>query len=164
MSDAERAQLRVLDPSSPGYRTPRAGEGFKTSIFGREVEVAPRDRRSTTAWDVGIAAWIPWPEAAAIRPFASLYLWRRPDENSFLRGTLVLLMAVERIQQFADALLAGGRPADTPVVVVQEGTRRTQRVLRADLQTVAAHVRDEQIRPPAIIVIGPVAGLTADSE
>ncbi|MGW0025925.1 uroporphyrinogen-III C-methyltransferase [Rhodococcus sp. NPDC003383] len=81
-----------------------------------------------------------------------------------LRGTLVLLMAVERIQQFADALLAGGRPADTPVVVVQEGTRRTQRVLRADLQTVAAHVRDEQIRPPAIIVIGPVAGLTADSE
>ncbi|MBH0122418.1 uroporphyrinogen-III C-methyltransferase [Rhodococcus sp. HM1] len=81
-----------------------------------------------------------------------------------LRGTLVLLMAVERIQQFADALLAGGRPADTPVVVVQEGTRRTQRVLRAELQTVAARVRDEQIRPPAIIVIGPVAGLTADSE
>ncbi|MGW0021933.1 uroporphyrinogen-III C-methyltransferase [Rhodococcus sp. NPDC003382] len=81
-----------------------------------------------------------------------------------LRGTLVLLMAVERIQQFAGALLAGGRPADTPVVVVQEGTRRTQRVLRADLQTVAARVRDEQIRPPAIIVIGPVAGLTADSE
>jgi len=81
-----------------------------------------------------------------------------------LRGTLVLLMAVERIQQFADALLAGGRPADTPVVVVQEGTRRTQRVLRADLQTVAARVREEQIRPPAIIVIGPVAGLTADSE
>jgi len=81
-----------------------------------------------------------------------------------LRGTLVLLMAVERIQQFADALLAGGRPADTPVVVVQEGTRRTQRILRADLQTVAARVREEQIRPPAIIVIGPVAGLTADSE
>ncbi|WP_068160708.1 uroporphyrinogen-III C-methyltransferase [Rhodococcus phenolicus] len=80
-----------------------------------------------------------------------------------LRGTLVLLMAVERIQQFADALLAGGRPADTPVVVVQEGTRRTQRVLRADLQTVAARVREEQIRPPAIIVIGPVAGLTADA-
>ncbi|MGV9747726.1 uroporphyrinogen-III C-methyltransferase [Rhodococcus zopfii] len=80
-----------------------------------------------------------------------------------LRGTLVLLMAVERIRQFADALLAGGRPADTPVVVVQEGTRRTQRVLRADLQTVAARVRDEQIRPPAIIVIGPVAGLTADA-
>ncbi|WP_280509544.1 uroporphyrinogen-III C-methyltransferase [Nocardia farcinica] len=74
-----------------------------------------------------------------------------------LRGTLVLMMAVERIEQFADALLAGGRPADTPAAVVQEGTLRTQRVLRADLGTVAARVRAEGIRPPAIIVIGPTA-------
>ncbi|MEE2033157.1 uroporphyrinogen-III C-methyltransferase [Rhodococcus chondri] len=83
------------------------------------------------------------------------------DALAKLRGTLVLLMAVERIGQFADALLAGGRPAETPVVVVQEGTLRTQRVLRADLQSVAARVRDEGIRPPAIIVIGPVAGFTS---
>ncbi|WP_425383307.1 uroporphyrinogen-III C-methyltransferase [Rhodococcus ruber] len=74
-----------------------------------------------------------------------------------LRGTLVLLMAVERIEQFAAALLEGGRPAQTPVTVIQEGTLRTQRVLRADLATVAARVREEQIRPPAIVVIGPVA-------
>lgn len=78
-----------------------------------------------------------------------------------LRGTLVLLMAVERIEQFADALLAGGRPADTPVTVVQEGSLRTQRVLRADLASAAERVRAEGIRPPAIIVIGPTAGFTA---
>lgn len=82
-----------------------------------------------------------------------------------LRGTLVLLMAVERIEQFADALLAGGRPADTPVTVVQEGSLRTQRVLRADLATAAERVRAEGIRPPAIIVIGPTAGFrAADSD
>ncbi|MGF6880896.1 uroporphyrin-III C-methyltransferase/precorrin-2 dehydrogenase/sirohydrochlorin ferrochelatase [Nocardia sp. GAS34] len=75
-----------------------------------------------------------------------------------LRGTLVLLMAVERIDKFAAALLEGGRPADTPVTVVQEGSLRTQRVLRADLATVAERVRGEGIRPPAIIVIGPTAG------
>ncbi|MGI9206380.1 MAG: uroporphyrinogen-III C-methyltransferase [Rhodococcus sp. (in: high G+C Gram-positive bacteria)] len=75
-----------------------------------------------------------------------------------LRGTLVLLMAVERIEKFADALTAGGRPVDTPVVVVQEGTLATQRVLRTDLGNVAARVREEGTRPPAIIVIGPVAG------
>ncbi|HLS78172.1 MAG TPA: uroporphyrinogen-III C-methyltransferase [Nocardia sp.] len=79
-----------------------------------------------------------------------------------LRGTLVLMMAVERIEQFAEALLAGGRPADTPAAVVQEGTLRTQRVLRADLGTVAARVRAEGIRPPAIIVIGPTAGFAID--
>ncbi|MGW0249332.1 uroporphyrinogen-III C-methyltransferase [Nocardia goodfellowii] len=79
-----------------------------------------------------------------------------------LRGTLVLMMAVERIDKFATVLLAGGRPADTPATVIQEGTLRTQRVLRADLSTVAARVRDEGIRPPAIVVIGPTAGFSAD--
>ncbi|WP_028476544.1 uroporphyrinogen-III C-methyltransferase [Nocardia sp. CNY236] len=80
-----------------------------------------------------------------------------------LRGTVVLMMAVERIEQFASALLAGGRSAETPATVVQEGTRRTQRVLRADLGTIAARVRAEGIRPPAIVVIGPTAGFAITS-
>ncbi|WP_316575534.1 uroporphyrinogen-III C-methyltransferase [Nocardia canadensis] len=79
-----------------------------------------------------------------------------------LRGTLVLMMAVERIDKFADALLAGGRPAETPAAVIQEGTLRTQRVVRADLGTVAEKVKSEGIRPPAIIVIGPTAGFGLD--
>ncbi|MFB7717196.1 uroporphyrinogen-III C-methyltransferase [Nocardia sp. NPDC056100] len=78
-----------------------------------------------------------------------------------LRGTIVLLMAVERIDKFAAALLEGGRAADTPVTIVQEGSLRTQRIVRADLSTVADRVRAEAIRPPAIIVIGPTAGFTA---
>ena len=80
-----------------------------------------------------------------------------------LRGTIVLLMAVERIDQFAKALVDGGRPATTPVTVIQEGTLRTQRELRADLATVAQRVKDEEIKPPAIIVIGPVAGFSVDA-
>ncbi|GAA4476350.1 uroporphyrinogen-III C-methyltransferase [Rhodococcus olei] len=77
-----------------------------------------------------------------------------------LRGTIVILMGVERIEKFAAALVDGGRPAGTPVTVVQEGTTRSQRELRADLGTVAARVREENIRPPAIIVVGPVAGFS----
>ncbi|WP_067698882.1 uroporphyrinogen-III C-methyltransferase [Nocardia jejuensis] len=80
-----------------------------------------------------------------------------------LRGTIVLLMAVERIEKFAAALLEGGRAADTPVTVIQEGSLRTQRIVRADLSTAAERVRAEAIRPPAIIVIGPTAGFTAGS-
>ncbi|REK79458.1 uroporphyrinogen-III C-methyltransferase [Rhodococcus erythropolis] len=80
-----------------------------------------------------------------------------------LRGTIVLLMAVERIDQFAKALVDGGRPSTTPVTVIQEGTLRTQRELRADLATVAQRVKDEEIKPPAIIVIGPVAGFSVDA-
>ena len=78
-----------------------------------------------------------------------------------LSGTLVLLMAVERIELFAKALLDGGRPADTPVLVVQHGTTTAQRTLRTTLTAAAERMREEGIRPPAIIVIGAVAGFSA---
>ncbi len=78
-----------------------------------------------------------------------------------LRGTIVLLMAVERIGVFAAALIEGGRSADTPVAVVQDGTMRIQRSVRATLDTVAEVVRAHGISPPAVVVVGPVAGLAS---
>lgn len=78
-----------------------------------------------------------------------------------LQGTIVLLMAVERIGAFAEVLIAGGRDPDTPVVIVQDGTTRNERRARATLATVADVVRTQQITPPAVIVIGPVAGLAS---
>ena len=74
-----------------------------------------------------------------------------------MSGTIVLLMAVERIELFTKALLDGGRPADTPVLVVQHGTTTAQRTLRATLSDAPERIREEGIRPPAIIVIGSVA-------
>jgi uroporphyrin-III C-methyltransferase / precorrin-2 dehydrogenase / sirohydrochlorin ferrochelatase len=74
-----------------------------------------------------------------------------------MSGTIVLLMAVERIELFAKALLEGGRPADTPVLVVQQGTTTAQRTLRATLNDAAERIREDGIRPPAIVVIGSVA-------
>jgi uroporphyrin-III C-methyltransferase/precorrin-2 dehydrogenase/sirohydrochlorin ferrochelatase len=74
-----------------------------------------------------------------------------------MSGTIVLLMAVERIELFAKVLLEGGRPADTPVLVVQQGTTTAQRTLRATLHDAAERIREDGIRPPAIIVIGSVA-------
>jgi uroporphyrin-III C-methyltransferase/precorrin-2 dehydrogenase/sirohydrochlorin ferrochelatase len=74
-----------------------------------------------------------------------------------MSGTIVLLMAVERIELFVDALLKGGRPADTPVLVVQHGTTAAQHTLRSTLTDAPEKVRAEGIRPPAIVVIGAVA-------
>jgi uroporphyrin-III C-methyltransferase/precorrin-2 dehydrogenase/sirohydrochlorin ferrochelatase len=74
-----------------------------------------------------------------------------------LSGTIVLLMAVERIELFARVLLEGGRPAETPVLVVQHGTTSAQRTLRTTLADAPERIRAEGIRPPAIIVIGAVA-------
>ncbi|WP_431921104.1 uroporphyrinogen-III C-methyltransferase [Amycolatopsis tucumanensis] len=79
-----------------------------------------------------------------------------------LRGTIVLMMGVERLGQFAAALLDGGRPGDTPVAVVENGTMSTQRVHRFTLATAAEDAKAAGVRPPAVIVIGPVAGLLPD--
>ncbi|MEE9244063.1 MAG: uroporphyrinogen-III C-methyltransferase [Mycobacterium sp.] len=85
----------------------------------------------------------------------SLVNW---DALAAMSGTIVLLMAVERIELFAKILLEGGRPADTPVLVVQQGTMSSQRTLRATLSDAPERIRSDGVRPPAIIVIGAVAG------
>ncbi len=71
-------------------------------------------------------------------------------------GTLVLLMAVERMRVIADTLMRYGRSPDTPVAVIQEGTLQSQRTLTATLATVADDMTAIGVRPPAIVVVGDV--------
>ncbi|BBY60095.1 uroporphyrinogen-III C-methyltransferase [Mycolicibacterium sarraceniae] len=80
-----------------------------------------------------------------------------------LSGTLVLLMAVERIELFAEALIGGGRPEETPVLVVQHGTTAAERIVRTTLRDAPERIRGDGIKPPAIIVIGPVVGVCGAS-
>ncbi|MEU3193769.1 uroporphyrinogen-III C-methyltransferase [Streptomyces sp. NPDC006992] len=76
-----------------------------------------------------------------------------------LRGTLVLLMGVENLGAIAAALRAHGRPDDTPVAIVQEGTMATERRVDATLATAADRAAAQDIRPPAVIVIGDVVAV-----
>ncbi|MEU0115215.1 uroporphyrinogen-III C-methyltransferase [Streptomyces bobili] len=73
-----------------------------------------------------------------------------------LTGTLVILMGVDKIGKIAETLIAHGKPAGTPVALVQEGTTAAQRRVDATLDTVAETVRTQEVRPPAVIVIGEV--------
>ncbi|WP_017974085.1 uroporphyrinogen-III C-methyltransferase [Actinopolyspora halophila] len=79
-----------------------------------------------------------------------------------LNGTLVLMMAVKRIREFADVLLEHGREPSTPVAVVQEGTMQGQQTLRSTLDGVADAVERAGTQPPAVVVIGAVAGLAPE--
>lgn len=81
-----------------------------------------------------------------------------------MTGTLVLLMAVDKIGAIAARLIRDGRAADTPVAVVQEGTTAAQRRVDATLATVAATVEAERIKPPAVIVIGDVVNVLTTPE
>jgi uroporphyrin-III C-methyltransferase len=70
-------------------------------------------------------------------------------------GTVVVLMGVAERAAIGARLMAGGRPADTPVAVVERAGTSAQRVLRGRLDELAAL----EVSPPATIVIGPVAAL-----
>ncbi|EPH40682.1 uroporphyrinogen-III C-methyltransferase [Streptomyces aurantiacus] len=76
-----------------------------------------------------------------------------------LRGTLVILMGVDKIGRIAETLTAHGKPADTPVALIQEGTTAAQRRVDATLATVAEAVHTHEVKPPAVIVIGAVAAM-----
>ena len=71
-----------------------------------------------------------------------------------LGGTLVLLMAVDRLPAVAEALVAGGRAATTPVAVVENASLATQRTVVTTLEHAATEAAD--VRPPAVVVVGEV--------
>jgi uroporphyrin-III C-methyltransferase/precorrin-2 dehydrogenase/sirohydrochlorin ferrochelatase len=79
------------------------------------------------------------------------------DAVARLGGTLVLLMAVGRLESVCEALVGGGRDPKTPVAVIQDGTLPTQRVIVTTLQDAAHDAAD--VASPAVVVVGEVVGL-----
>ena len=74
-------------------------------------------------------------------------------------GTLVLYMGVRRLEEIARSLIDAGRPASEPTAIVEAGTLPAQRTVSATLGTIAETARREQVRAPAITVVGAVAAL-----
>ncbi|MGI8645929.1 MAG: uroporphyrinogen-III C-methyltransferase [Nocardioides sp.] len=83
----------------------------------------------------------------------SLVAW---DALAVLRGTLVLVMAVDNAAAIAAALVVGGRPVGTPVAVLVEGTLPSERATYATLGDLGDALARDRVRPPAIIVVGEV--------
>ncbi len=78
------------------------------------------------------------------------------------RQTLAVYMGVATAPELQRKLVAHGRAATTPVAVVENGSRPTQRVVSGTLGELAALMVRHQVRSPALLVIGEVAAL-ADS-
>jgi uroporphyrinogen III methyltransferase/synthase len=74
-------------------------------------------------------------------------------------GTLVFYMGVRQLPHIADSLISAGRSPAEPAAVVEAGTLPHQRTVTATLVTIAQRASDEDIRPPSITVVGPVAAL-----
>jgi uroporphyrin-III C-methyltransferase/precorrin-2 dehydrogenase/sirohydrochlorin ferrochelatase len=76
-------------------------------------------------------------------------------------GTLVLLMAMERLDLIAKELIEHGKAPATPAAVVHKATTSEQQVLRARLDEIAAAAQRAQLGAPAVVVIGEVVDVLA---
>ncbi len=81
------------------------------------------------------------------------------DGLARLRGTVVLLMAVQNMPAIAARLVSAGRAATTPVAVVADGSMATQRTVWSTLADVADDLDRSGLRPPAVIVVGEVVAV-----
>src|SRR6266571_6371535 len=158
----------------------KGGDPF---VFGRGAEEVLACLRAgvpvtvvpgvTSAIAVPAAAFVPVTHRGLARQFhvVSAHV-ASGDERSTVNwaplaqssGTIVLLMAVERLEAIADALIRHGRVATTPVTVIQDGTLPTQQTLTATLGTVADEAAAAGIRPPSVVVVGEVVNIAAQIE
>lgn len=72
--------------------------------------------------------------------------------------TLVILMGVHNLDPIAQCLMGAGMATDTPTAIVADGSTDQQQRLSSTLGEVAGLAAAENVRPPAIVVIGKVAG------
>ncbi|HEY6737488.1 MAG TPA: uroporphyrinogen-III C-methyltransferase, partial [Actinopolymorphaceae bacterium] len=81
-----------------------------------------------------------------------------PDWSTLaaLDGTLVILMGVQPLAEIVAALVRHGKPSTTPVGIVERGTLPDQRVFVGTLATIVRDTTTEELRSPAVIVVGDV--------
>jgi len=73
--------------------------------------------------------------------------------------TLVVLMALTRLDVVCAKLIAAGRDPLTPAILISRGTTARQRTRRATLATLPDAQQRAMLPPPAILVVGDVAAL-----
>jgi len=73
--------------------------------------------------------------------------------------TLAIYMGVATLPELCEQLLRRGRGPTTPVAIIENGSRHDQRVLIAELGTIAQWAADHAVRSPALVIVGSVAAL-----
>lgn len=73
--------------------------------------------------------------------------------------TIVVMMGLSRIRVICERLSSGGMDPETPVAVIQDGTTDRHTMVTGTISDIADIVQENDIRPPANIIIGRVVDL-----
>lgn len=169
---AEIADLLIAE-ARKGHRVVRL-KGGDPFVFGRGGEELEAVRAAgvdvivvpgiTAALGCAAAAGIPLTyrdEAQAVtfvtaetRPGGASADW---SALSAPNHTLAIYMGVSGARNVQDRLISGGRDPQTPVAVIENGSRPDQRTFTGRLADLAELVRREAIASPALLVVGEVA-------
>ena len=81
------------------------------------------------------------------------------DSIASNKGTLVVLMGAENINDITKKLILSGKPAETPVALISHGTKSTQRTVSSTLGNVNKFSKECSIESPMIMIVGEVVSL-----
>jgi uroporphyrinogen III methyltransferase/synthase len=173
----EEINALLVDRASAGLRVARL-KGGDPFVFGRGGEEALALVDAGLPFEVipGVTSAVAAPAYAGIpvthRGLASSFAvitghedpakeesaidWARLATGT---DTLVFLMGVGNLPQIVAKLMAHGRPPETPVALVRWGTMPSQQVVSGTLADIVDRVRTANLRPPAVTIVGQVAGL-----
>lgn len=76
------------------------------------------------------------------------------------KQTLVFYMGLMRNKVISDSLIANGLNSKTPVAVIENGTRKEQRVFVGQIDRLSELVEKNEIQMPALILVGEVVSLS----
>lgn len=77
--------------------------------------------------------------------------------------TVVVYMGVGTAGVISEKLIAAGRDGDVPVAVIENGTRENEIRVFGRLKELPQLITDNEIKGPALLIIGEVAGLTPEA-
>jgi len=169
VSNAQKGRFVVRLKGGDPFVFGRGGEEMLACLrAGVPVTVVPG---VSSAVGVPTAAGVPVTHRGTAQDFHVISVHVPPgDERSTVDwaglaqtdGTLVLMMALERLGDVARELIRHGRPGNYPISVIADGTMPTQRTIYSTLDQVERQVAEEQIRPPAVVVIGGVVTIATE--
>jgi uroporphyrinogen III methyltransferase/synthase len=165
----------LVDKTKEGKRVVRL-KGGDPFVFGRGGEEAETLAAAGLAFEIipGISSAIAVPAYAGIplthRDFASSFTVFTGHEDPAKeetaidykalvagKGTLVMLMGMDRLASIVSELLANGADLHLPVALIRWGTTGRQQTLIGALGSIVA--ASEEFHPPAIAVFGRVVEL-----
>jgi len=164
---------RLLEHAKAGKRVVRL-KGGDPFIFGRGGEECEVLRENDIPYEIvpGVTA------ALACAAYAGIPLTHRDHAQSLRfvtahcaksedsldwqqlaaeKQTLAVYMGVASLERLQNKLIEHGRDPNTPIALIENGSRSEQRVIVGTLENLSQRASQHQVKSPALLIIGEVA-------